>query len=162
MKKIAAILLLSLSFTLINSALQAQDVTPSEKELQTNQIKSLIDSQLYVFSAKTVIPLSMQSKSLLSTYELKVSKDTIQANLPYVGKTNSFEVGASESGIVFKSTNFKYTLQEKKKGGWNIKIVFKDAGDVKQMFLSVSSTGYSTLQVTCQAKESISYNGFVQ
>lgn len=101
----------------------------------------------------------MPGRQLTSDYELKVSKDTVEAYLPFFGKTNSIPGSLSDNGINFKATDFKYTLQEKKKGGWNIKITLKDAGETKQLSLTVSATGYATLQVTSTNREFITFNG---
>jgi hypothetical protein len=140
----------------------AQPLCAQQSDQQAIALKAAIDAQQYSFVAQRAVPLSMPSQTLQSDYELKIYKDSIVAYLPYFGKTNSFAVNSSSTGINFTSKDFKYTAQEKKKGGWNIRINFKDADDTKQMYLNISSSGYTTLQVTSQDKESISYNGNIQ
>ncbi len=46
--------------------------------------------------------------------------------------------------VQFKSKDFEYTINNKRKGGWDIVIKPKDAGDVRQMALSISEDGYGS------------------
>lgn len=157
MKKLLPALIAILPVIMFSSkSLSAQET--EQKQI----IKSLIDAQRYSFIAQIAVPFSMPGRQLTSDYELKVSKDTVEAYLPFFGKTNSIPGSLSDNGINFKATDFKYTLQEKKKGGWNIKITLKDAGETKQLSLTVSATGYATLQVTSTNREFITFNGYIQ
>jgi len=149
--------MLTLSFS--SNFLSAQDSKQSKKEAH---IKSLIDAQQYSFEAQTAIPLGMRTRQLTPGYEMKVRKDSLEASLPYFGKAYTATIGTSDGGINFKTTDFTYTLSEGKKGGWNVTIIPKNAGDTRQLNLSISSTGYCTLQVTSNNKQSISFYGYIQ
>jgi hypothetical protein len=160
MKKLLSAFIAILSIIVLSSKPLLAQGTDQKQDAQI--IKSLIDAQHYSFVAQRVVPLSMQGRQLTSDYELKISKDTLEAYLPYFGKTNSMPGSSSDNGINFKATDFKYAIEEKKKGGWNIKIALKDAGETKQLFLTISTSGYATLQVTSANREFISFNGYIQ
>lgn len=124
-------------------------------------LKSSIDSQSYVFRAQMVMPMGGTSRQLTSDYDVRVGKDTIWCYLPYFGRAYTAPLDASNGGIKFTSTKFDYKMSVGKKGGWNILIKPSDAGDVQQLFLSVSAGGYANLQVTDVNKQPISFSGYV-
>ncbi|MBS1567683.1 MAG: DUF4251 domain-containing protein, partial [Bacteroidetes bacterium] len=64
-------------------------------------------------------------------------------------------------GIQFTTTSFEYTVTPRKKSGWDISIKPKENRDVVQMNLSISETGYASLQVTSNSRQAISYNGYI-
>ncbi|HEY6082088.1 MAG TPA: DUF4251 domain-containing protein, partial [Chitinophagaceae bacterium] len=64
-------------------------------------------------------------------------------------------------GIQFKSRNFDYTVTEGKRGGWNILIRPKDVKDIQQLSLSVTTSGYASLQVISNSRQPISFNGYI-
>ncbi|MNY56250.1 hypothetical protein D3C86_1923090 [compost metagenome] len=66
-----------------------------------------------------------------------------------------------DSGIKFKSKNFKYKADKKKKGSWQITINPKDTRDTQSMTLNVSENGYATLNVNSNNRQSISFNGYI-
>jgi hypothetical protein len=136
----------------------------SKKDKQAEQeaiIKDLIASQRYIFKAQTVMPSAGRVRNLSSGYDVKVSKDTVIAYLPYFGRAYSAPINTTDGGIKFTSTNFTYKLTERKKGGWDIEIQPKDASDVQRLNFSVSSNGYTTLQVINTNRQPISFYGSV-
>ena len=163
MKKfLSIIILVSLISLFTSNSISAQDTKQEKQDSKEAAIKSLIDAQHYSFEAQTAIPMGTKSRQLTSGYELKVRKDTLEAYLPYFGRAYTAPIGTSDGGIQFKTTDFKYTLTEGKKGGWDITIVPKNAGDTRQLTLSISATGYGSLQVTSNNRQPISFNGYIQ
>jgi hypothetical protein len=71
-------------------------------------------------------------------------------------------IGRSTDPLNFTSTDFKYNVSPGKKGGWVIEIKPKDAGDVRELNLNISSSGYGTLYVNQQNRQAISYSGKVE
>jgi uncharacterized protein DUF4251 len=140
----------------------AQDTKQQKQDNKEAAIKALVDAQHYSFEAQTALPLGTRIRNLTPGYELKVRKDTIEAYLPYYGRAYSATIGSSDGGIQFKTTDFKYTATEAKKGGWNITIAPKNAGDTRLITLFVSQAGYASVQVTSNNKQSISFNGYIQ
>lgn len=134
-----------------------------QKQLQetaTNEaIASLIENQDYTFSVRTVLPSGGRAIQANSLYDLRVSKDSLVSYLPYFGRAYSAPVGGTDAGLQFTSTDFAYTTEPRKKGGWLIKIRPNDNRDIQQMFLTVTETGSASLQVTSNNRQPISYNG---
>lgn len=123
-------------------------------------IKEMVTAQLYNFMAQSVTPLGGRLRQLNNNDQLRVTKDQIISDLPYFGRAYSAPIG-SPGGIQFTSKDFDYRITEKKKGGWNVSIKFKDAQDVRQMQLSIFSNGTASLQVMSNNRQSISFNGYI-
>jgi len=162
MKKIMLFAILSLAILFSSLSIIAQDTKQQKQAAKEAAIKTLIDAQHYSFEAQTALPIGMKTRNLTPGYELKVRKDTVEAYLPYFGRAYSATIGSSDGGTQFKTTDFKYTSSETKKGGWDIAIVPKNAGDTRQLTLHVSKAGYASLQVVSNNKQSISFNGYIQ
>ena len=126
------------------------------------QVKESVENQHYIFVAQTALPLQGRVRQLTTDYTLKVSKDTVIADLPYFGRAYSAPIGTSGGGIQFTSTKFEYTSTERKKGGWNISIKPKDSQDVRELSLSISENGYASLQVISNNRQAISFNGYLK
>ena len=141
--------------------MQAQNSKDDKKHEQSAEIGKLIQSKNFVFVAQYALPLGGRSVNLTSLYDVKLSGDTITSDLPFYGRAFVAPINPSDGGIHFTSTKFDYTINEKKKGGWNITIEPKDTKDVRQMFLSVSENGYASLQVTSNNRQAINYTGYV-
>jgi len=153
---------LSLLAFLCQSPLLHAQTTKADKEAEkTARIKSLIDSQNYVFKAQSAMPMSGRTRQLTSDYDLTVTHSQVVSYLPYFGRAYTAPIDPSQGGIQFTSKDFDYTVTEGKKGGWNVQIKPKDYRDVQQLSLSISSSGYATLQVTSTSRQAISFNGII-
>jgi len=158
MKKAIALFLGCLAIFSMQQA-NAQNKKPS-KEAVT---KALVDSQQYIFVAQNAMPMSGRTVQLNSNdYDLTIKKDSIIAYLPYYGRAYTAPLDPSETGIKFTSTSFEYKKEARKKGGWEITITPKDANGVQQLSLTISSNGYSTLQVINTTRQPISYYGYLK
>ncbi len=128
---------------------------------KTAAIQSLVESKNYVFRAQMALPQSGQPRNLTSIYDLKISSDAIVSDLPYFGRAYA-PVDPNEGGIQFTSKDFTYTSKPKKKGGWEITIKPNDIkADVRQMWLTITTTGYATLRVIANNRNPISFSGQV-
>jgi hypothetical protein len=134
-----------------------QDKQAAKKAL----IKSLIDSQRYVFQAQTAMSMGGHVRQLTTDYDVTVGKESVVSYLPYFGRAYSAPIDPSQGGIQFTSKDFSYSAVPGKKGGWSVLIKLRDAGDVQQMSLNISDEGYTTLQVINVSKQPISFNGVI-
>jgi hypothetical protein len=139
----------------------AQESKADKKAAEAALITKIITGQNYLFTAQSVTPMGGRFRQLTTEYTVKVSKDTVISDLPYFGRSYSADIGSSEGGIHFTSTNFEYQITERKKGGWDITIKFKDVKDAQQFSFSVFDSGSASLQVTSTNKQPISFNGYV-
>ncbi|WEK19047.1 MAG: DUF4251 domain-containing protein [Candidatus Pedobacter colombiensis] len=138
----------------------------------------VIDNQHYIFNATSAMPMANNDVNRIlsrmpgnggggtiqlsgAQYQLIVTKDSIEAYLPYYGRAYSATLNPDDAGIKFKSKNFTYKAEKKKKGSWIITMNFKDAKDTQSMILNVSDNGYGTLSVNSNTRQSISFNGFI-
>lgn len=150
MKTLFAILLVTVLAAACSSTTQTQ---------QSVEMTSLVESKNYVFQAQTAQPLGGRAIQLTSEYDLRVLGDSVVAFLPYFGRAFSAPADLAGGGINFTSTNFGYTTTQRRRGGWIISIKPQDANDVRELTLSISSSGMSTLQVISNNRQSISFNG---
>lgn len=137
------------------TTLQAQDV----KEDADSMVRNLIESKQYVFNAESVLPSNGRLRLLNSGERLDLRGDTLIADLPYFGRSYTAPIDPSQGGFHFTSSDFEYTVKEKKKGGWNINIKPRDNNDVRQFTLDVSTNATASLQVVSNNRQFISFNG---
>jgi hypothetical protein len=148
--------------TAITASAQNTDKQQKQTAKET-EIKNLIDSQRYVFVAQSATPLSGRTRQLTSQYDLRVTKDTVAAFLPYFGRAYTAPpIGSTEGGIRFTNKDFQYTAKEGAKGGWDIYIQTKDASDSYRLNLSISKSGYANLQVSSNNRQPISFYGYIK
>ena len=146
---------------IVSLGMSAANAQSSDKEQQKeNHIKSLIESKNYVFKAQTVFPLGGRSRILTSDYDLRILGDSVVAYLPYFGRAYSAPIDPSQGGIHFTSTQYDYKMQPNKKG-WNITILPKDTRDARELSLNITTSGYATLMVSSNNRQSISFNGYI-
>ncbi|HEX9508930.1 MAG TPA: DUF4251 domain-containing protein [Puia sp.] len=144
-----------------STLLYAQSTKADKQAEKAAGIKNLVDSQNFVFKAQSAMPMSGRTRQLTSDYDLKVTKDQIVSYLPYFGRAYTAPIDPSQGGIQFTSKDFDYTVEARKKGGWDVQIKPKDYRDVQQMSLSISENGYATLQVTSTNRQAISFYGYI-
>jgi len=134
-----------------------------EKELaKENAIKTIVLAQRYVFNAQSATSMKGRTRQLSPGYDLVVKKDTVDAYLPYFGVAYTAPIGSSEGGIKFTSVDFEYRIEDAKQGGWSVAIKPKKVQDVTMMTLSISKTGYTTLQVNSNTRQMISFYGTIE
>lgn len=142
-------------------AIAAISTVQAQKTGEATQ--TLLAGKSYVFKAQTALPMTGGSRQLTSNYyELKITKDSIRSFLPFFGRAYTAPMNAEDAGIQFTSTAFVYSEKEKKKGGWDVQIKPKDTKDVRQMVLNISSSGFATLQVISNTRETISFTGRIE
>jgi hypothetical protein len=153
-------------FTFLSTAtswnnLNAQDEKQQKETGKEASFKKMIDSKQFLFVAQSVMPMSGRTRQLTSEYGLTLKKDTLESFLPYFGRAYNAPIGSTDEGIQFKSYKFDYALTETKKGRWEISIQPKDVNDSYRLNLSVSKSGYATLQVTSNSRQPISFQGYI-
>jgi hypothetical protein len=132
-----------------------------KKEAKAAAITSIIEARNYVFTAEMMSPMGGMSRNLTSVYDIRVSHDTIISYLPYFGRAYSAPIDPTKNALDFTSTNFDYNVTNRKKGGWDINITFKDQPDNQKFSLAVFENGSATLQVTSNNRQPITITGYV-
>ncbi|WP_428331276.1 DUF4251 domain-containing protein [Mucilaginibacter sp.] len=166
MKTIRSFFVFILILGSVNS-LFAQSTKKEKQAAKAAQLKNMVEAHNYLFTADQANPTRGGMKQLTYGYDLKVTKDTVVAYLPYYGRAYVAPIGTTDGGIKFTSTNFDYTSTEGKNGGYNIVIKPKDSDQndfkgVRYLRLSITSSGYASLQVISSNRDAISFNGSIE
>lgn len=163
MKNIFGIISLFLIISLIGC--KTKELSP-EQQIKAKEYADKIESRNFTFDARSAQPMSGRSINLNYNYYLKVSKDTIIANLPYYGRSYVAPINPRDISIGFTSTNFLYNQEKKENGTYEIKIVPKDITNRENegisLLLKISPSGYATLNAILTNKQGISFYGTVE
>jgi hypothetical protein len=148
-------------FLLISISLVA--ALPVSKDNVQDEIKQAILSDQWIFVAQSANPQGGRTQFLTSRYEFRKSKDTINSYLPYYGRSYSGAGAMTNSNpLDFTSTNFTIEKKEKKKGGWQATIKFKDVNAVRTMIFDLYENGSANLNVTLTDRSPITFIGKVE
>jgi hypothetical protein len=141
----------------------AQNTRSAKKAAKETAVKSKINGQRYTFLANYMLPQRGSGKSLTDNYDLRVTKDSVIAFLPYYGRAYyDVPYGGADGGIKFTSTKFSYEVKDKKKGGWEITIKPTDAKNTNLLLLNISTDGYASLSVTSSNRDFITFDGYIK
>src|SRR5215469_5126798 len=124
-------------------------------------VKDMVESKNFIFQAQTALPMRGSVRQLTTDFDLKVTPTAIVSYLPYFGRDFVAPMNPTQSPLQFTSTKFDLTTTTRKKGGWEIVIKPTDHREVQSMTLTISTAGYTTLQVTNLNRDPISFNGEV-
>lgn len=140
----------------------AQNDAADKSDAKKAAFKNMVDSQHFVFVAQSVTPLRGQFRSLTSSYDITISKDTMVSYLPYFGRAYSAPIDPSKAALNFTSTSFSYSVTAHKKNGWNVVVKPKDNTDIQQLLFTIFDNGSASLNVTSTSRDPISFNGYIQ
>ena len=121
----------------------------------------MVEAQNYVFKAQSALPTSGATRQLTGDFDLRISKDTIISDLPYFGRAYTAPLNPSEGPLRFTSTDFQYSVANRKKGGWQVTITPKDVQDPRQLNISIFDNGTASVIVTSYNRQPISFNGYI-
>jgi hypothetical protein len=156
--KIYAIIIASVCIT--TTALGQQPTKQTKAATKATAVKGKIDAQNYTFNAEYALPMHGGQKYLTGDYDLRITKDSVIAYLPYFGRVYlSAPLTPEENGIMFTSTKFGYKIEPKKKGGWLITITPANVKYVAKLMLDVSPNGTASLTATSNYRDVINFTG---
>lgn len=161
MKTLVKIYTIIIASVFITTTVLAQQTTRQAKAAtKAAAIKAKVEAQTYTFKAEYALPMRGGQKYLTSDYDLRITKDTVIAYLPYFGRVYmSAPITPEENGIMFTSTKFGYKIEPKKKGGWLITISPSNVKYVAKLMLDVSPGGTASLTVTSNYRDVITFTG---
>ncbi len=139
----------------------SQSGAEQKKQNQYNQLKNQIDSRKFRFHALSATSMKGMTRQLTSDYFLKLNNDSLSVELPYYGRSFTANYPPTDLSTEFKTTQFSYESDTLKKGGWDISIVPKNQSNASKISLSITTSGYSTVRVSSNSREPISYYGTI-
>jgi hypothetical protein len=162
-------------YILLFAALFAASCTSQKASTNQFAVADLIEAQKYTFVAQSASPtedvrynprLMFRNGANLyqlsgSGYDLKITKDSVIAYLPYFGRSYTAPMNPNEGGIKFTSTDFSYKKSIRKKN-YEIEIKLNDNREVNTLFLTISPNGYSFLRISLANKTPIAFNGRIE
>lgn len=147
-----------LAFVFITACSSSKPVTTATAE----ETKQAILSDQWIFVAQSAIPQGGRSRMLTTRYEMSVGRDTINAYLPYFGRSFSGAgVMTNPNPLDFKSVDFNINREEKNKGGWRVTIKPKGINAIQSMLFELYDNGSANLNVTLTDRTPISFIGTV-
>jgi hypothetical protein len=156
---ISPLVIIYLTIICLNS--QGQSQADQKKQNTHAQLKSWIDSKKYKFHALSATSMKGMTKQLTSEYFLKLNKDTLVADLPYYGRSFTTNYPPTDLSVQFTTNQFSYTADSAKKGSWEITIKPKNENSASKIYMTVTSDGYCTMQVSSNSRQPISYYGTI-
>ena len=152
---------LRIVFFMVMACTCVQQANAQVKANAGSALLSSIDAKTYNFIAQSASPLRGGLRQLTSTYDLRISKDTVVSNLPYFGRAFTAPINPSDGGLMFNSTSSQYSVKAGKKGRRDISFNTKQNSDTQHMTLTVFDNGFATLQVNSNNRDTITFNGYV-
>lgn len=134
-------------------------VSQNKETPQSSSIEALLDSKRFEFIAHSAIPLSMPIKDLVgSGYSVIFSKEEIISVMPFFGRAYSGANMGRNKGMRFQGKPKVFTIEKSNEIQVNVEV--KD-GDTYKLTLRVSDSGFATLHISSNDRETISYRGEV-
>jgi hypothetical protein len=161
--------LIKIIFALFISLQMVEPATAQTKKqardaAKTAAVKKQIDTKNFTFQARYMYPMGGGQRYLNTDYDVRVTKDSVIAFLPYFGVAYS---GAGynsneDNGIKFTSTRFDYQSEQKKNGSWNIVIKPQDSRTTNQLIFNISPNGSTDLSVISTNRQRIRFDGYLK
>lgn len=146
--------------------------TPKNTAVVSAELKNALNNRTFTFEAQQVVPRDYRISQLFPNagqiyhlnagYEVKVRPDTLDVHLPFYGRAYQAPMDPTKGGIKFTSTDFDIKAGKDRKGNTELTFLPRDSREVQQMFLTVSASGYATLNIISYQKETINFYGIVQ
>ena len=146
-----------------NPAISQKQTKAEKQKIQQEKIyRAVIDSQHYEFIPQYAMSMGGKNR-YVTDFFIRISKTKIDSYLPYYGVAYQAEYGSTKSPFDFTSTDFKYSVTDRKKGGgWDITIEVKDARDTKKLLFNIFENGTASLQIISNNRQPMNYNGYVR
>jgi len=124
-------------------------------------LKDWISSKKFSFHPMSARTLRGKTIQLTSEYFLKMNQDTLNADLPYYGRSYSAGYPGTDLAIQFGTTQFSYVGDTTKKGSWEITIIPKNESKASKIYMTISKSGYCTMNISSNSRDQISYYGTI-
>ncbi|MDR2469574.1 MAG: DUF4251 domain-containing protein [Tannerella sp.] len=128
------------------------------RDEQASAVRQQIESRRYKISVNRMLPGRGASQYLSSSYSLTVKGDTIISYLPFIGQAYSLPYGGGK-GLNFESTITVYAVTFNARGTAQISLQTRSENDVLRYHIEIFDNGTSSIRVTSNNRQSISFYG---
>ena len=130
-----------------------------EKE-RAEEIARLIAERDLRFIAQFAYPMGGSSIFLTSEYSLDIEENKVTSFLPFFGRAYFVDYGSREGGIKFseEATSIEW---KKEKRDYVAIMEVKTQKDSYRLRLTITSSGFATLDVNSNNRQSIRFSGIV-
>ena len=164
MKRISLVILTVLMMSPILLAQEKQsrrEMKKAKKEKMAQQVQALVESKDYTFLARSATTMRGKTIQLTGGYNLTVKNDSATAYLPFFGVAYAAGYGTNDSGIEFDNemSNYRYEMRKK---SHDIFFEARSSNDNYRVHLSVSPSGYASLNVDSNNRQGMRFNGVMK
>ena len=150
-----------ISIFIFSNCSSTKDSSANKRNLSASDIQSMVDSHRFTFVAQTANSARGHFRNLTSRYDVRVSSDSLVSYLPYYGRAYTAPIDPSQGGLDFTSTNFSYDATHEKSNKWNVVLKPGNGQDVQQLDFVIFDNGTSSLNVSSNSRDPISFNGYI-
>lgn len=151
------LILAFLSAVLLNACSSQKAIGPATPQ----QVAEMLAEKQYLFFMQYVRPASGRQRMISGNYTLVVTKNRVEADLPYFGRAYNATMGV-DGGMKFRSEDFSYEMVNGKKESREITIRPRDVSDIQVVYLTVFPNGSADLRIQSNSRQVISYSGDIR
>ena len=155
------LILILLSLVLSVTFIQCSS-TKSTSGLEKGMVDEMINHHSFIFVAERMNPLRGRSRALTSSYDVRVTNDSLVSFLPYFGRAYSAPIDPTNVSTQFTSTNFTYQIKSEKNNQSSVTLIPKDAPGIQEYSFTIFDNGRASLSVSSTSKDQISYDGYLK
>ena len=143
---------------------ERKEAKQQQRIIAFNEVKAIIDSASYIFTARRAYPQGGRSVDLTTNKNLLIIRnDSATADLSYFGRAYNIAYSMNAGGIKFDGTMNSYNLSENnKKLALIINFKVSTSNDSFDCTLEVFSRSSANLSVLSQNRSHISYDGYIE
>jgi hypothetical protein len=158
---ILGIFILLISYTGFSQEKTKKQLKEEQKVEKQNQIEGLINSKMFVFTARNASPQGHKMIDLTTNPNyITFQPDFIKSEMPFFGRAFSGIGYGSDAGLNFEGKPEEFSIEKGKKN-YQIRVVVKGDKDTYRLTLSVYFEGGTTLYINTNNRSSISYSGTI-
>lgn len=133
-----------------------------EQEDYTKKINKMVEMNLWDIEITKIRPMSMPSKLTRQEYEIKLKKDILNVDVPYIGRFDSAPMGTHDISIEIEDQ--KVDVQKKyneKKKRHEIRFRAKDdnSNSTCDFYIEIFENGTCLIRLNVMDRDPITYDG---
>jgi len=161
MKAIRLFLTVILAVFIVGNLSSCKSSNPVAKNDRALAIKEKIEDRHYKIEVTRMLPMNGIARELTPSYSLTVQNDTLISYLPYFGQAYSIPYGGGQ-GLIFTAPITVYSLSFDTKRTATISLQTHSEDDSFTYRLQIFDNGSTTIHVTPNNRQVISFYGTVE